>query len=121
MGRKSSKKKKRDARLPKKTREPEIFVEYDITWDPISTSPLPPEYQSQTEEIFDLLHIAPAEVIPRLEQVLEDYPDIPMVLNWLKVAYSRVGDKKNAERFIRLNYQKNPDYVFAKVNYADSV
>jgi hypothetical protein len=45
-------------------------------------------------------------------------PDSPILLNWLSSSYQKVGDVENARRIACRNYQRNPDYLFAKVGHA---
>ena len=54
---------------------------------------------------------------PRLDQ-LEREP-LPMFFNWLSMAYSSLGDHKGMEAVIRENYRANPQYLFARLNYAE--
>ena len=42
-----------------------------------------------------------------------------MLYNYLSVAYSRAGKREKAEEIVRENYQLNPDYLFARLNYAE--
>jgi hypothetical protein len=42
-----------------------------------------------------------------------------MFYNYLSVAYSKVGDIEKAEEITKINIQKNPDYLFARLNYAE--
>jgi tetratricopeptide (TPR) repeat protein len=60
----------------------------------------------------------PRRAIERLEPLLQRFPDAPMLLNWLSAAYTNLGDEDKAEELIRLNYQRNPGYLFARANYA---
>ena len=42
-----------------------------------------------------------------------------MLYNYLSVAYSHAGQREKAEEVIQENYQRNPDYLFARLNYAE--
>ena len=42
-----------------------------------------------------------------------------MLYNFLSVAYSRAGDRAQSEQTAMANYQHNPAYLFARVNYAE--
>ncbi len=37
----------------------------------------------------------------------------------LSIAYSSIGEDDKAEVIIKKNYEQNPDYLFAKCNYAE--
>jgi tetratricopeptide (TPR) repeat protein len=69
--------------------------------------------------IHQEVHNDPSRAIERLEPLLERFPDAPMVLNWLAAAYSKLGQRDKAEEVVRLNYERNPNYLFARANYAD--
>ena len=43
---------------------------------------------------------------------------MPMLYNYLSAAYSSAGQRERAEAVARENYQRNPDYLFARLNYA---
>ena len=42
-----------------------------------------------------------------------------MFYNWLSNAYSALGDLPGVEHTIRENYRRNPQYLFARVRYAE--
>src|SRR5437667_6894279 len=95
---------------------------YDITWDPLHNLPhnvLPPEVDSQAERLHNPAVSRPAKAVPELERWIERYPDVAKLYNFLCLAYQGVGDTANAERIARENYRRHPDYLFAKLNYAD--
>jgi hypothetical protein len=48
----------------------------------------------------------------------EAYPQTPVLYNHLSAAYNRGGNYKAQRELVIENYLKNPDYHFAKVNYA---
>ena len=70
-------------------------------------------------EIHELVRNDPPAAIQRLEPLLEKFPSTPMLLNWLAAAYSNLGRSDKADELIRLNYERNPDYLFARANYAE--
>jgi hypothetical protein len=57
--------------------------------------------------------------IPELQQWIDRYPDVPILYNYLAAAYSRIGDREQAYQTALANYQRNPNYLFARINYAD--
>lgn len=44
---------------------------------------------------------------------------LPLLFNWLSGAYSALGDIPGVEDTVRENYRRNPQYLFARVNYAE--
>jgi tetratricopeptide (TPR) repeat protein len=70
------------------------------------------------EKLFDDCHNDPAAAIPVLHRLLEQFPNAPMLLNWLSAALGRSGDIEGANRIARQNFEANPNYLFARINYA---
>ncbi|MHC4445490.1 MAG: hypothetical protein ACYTA5_23075 [Planctomycetota bacterium] len=98
------------------------LVEYEITSEPI----LDRRYMrlpDHVKDAFDRLHWEaqeqPLKAIPELLDWIEKYPDIPILYNYLSVAYSSAGQNEKAEEVIHENYRRNPDYLFARLNYAE--
>jgi len=65
-----------------------------------------------------LLH-KPKKVIPLLLGYIKKYPNLPLLYNYLSAAYGRIGDLEKVESTVVENLNKHPDYLFAKLNYAD--
>jgi len=61
----------------------------------------------------------PKEAIPKLLKLKAEYPNIPMIYNYLAMAYGQIRDYSAMEVMCVENYTKNPDYLFAKINYAE--
>jgi hypothetical protein len=95
------------------------LVSYDISFEPLNFPSekldLPPE---EHQALFELVHTDPVNAIERIRLVLHRHPHSPILLNWLCSAYGMTNDAVNAELIAKLNYEVNPDYLFAKLNYA---
>lgn len=95
---------------------------YEITFGPIHDRKYM-RLPGHVIDAIDRLHYdsqrKPGEAIPELEEWIKKYPKVPMFYNYLSVAYSRVGDIEKAEEITKTNIQKNPDYLFARLNYAE--
>ena len=98
------------------------FVEYEITTEPIHDR----DYKRLPDPVKDVIsrlhHEAqrhPLQAIPELVELIEKYPNVPMLYNFLSVAYSLTGQREKMEEVILENYQRNPDYLFARLNYAE--
>jgi tetratricopeptide (TPR) repeat protein len=70
------------------------------------------------ERLFDDCHNNPDAAIPELERLLERFPNAPILLNWLSAALGRAGDVAGCERVALQNFRANPEYLFARINYA---
>ena len=95
--------------------------EYVITYDPIEDKGdvLPRSVRDRMKNhIHDMLRSKPTQAIKELLALKESYPDAPIIYNYLSVAYEAAGNHIASREAIIENYHKNPDYLFAKINYA---
>ena len=74
--------------------------------------------EAEKEELFRQVHDEPHAAIARLEELLSSHPGVPFLHNWLAAAYGRAGDADASDRVSKLNFERNPDYLFARLNYA---
>ena len=68
--------------------------------------------------LFEQIHDEPRVAIERLTDLTGRFPGAALLTNWLAMAYTRAGEHERAERLALLNYERHPDYLFAKLNYA---
>jgi len=117
------KKKKRRATLPAQDELKAVqIVQYEITFESIQDrryKRLPDPVKVTIERLHHEAQRYPRQAIPELIDLIEKYPNIPMLYNYLSVAYSQAGQREKAEETIRENYRHNPDYLFARLNYAE--
>ena len=64
------------------------------------------------------IHSYPEEAVLQLEDLIENYPQTPQLYNYLTLAYSRLGKWDEVDEIIIKNYERHPEYLFAKSNYA---
>lgn len=98
------------------------IVTYEITDEPIldrQYKRLPREVKGAIERLHDLSQVSPRQAIPELVELIEKYPNVPQLYNYLSVAYSRAGQVEKSEEVIQENLRRNPDYLFARVNYGE--
>ncbi len=95
------------------------YFHYKITYDPINVYRIPSAIEDEVEEMYHLARSKPQEAIDGLERLIDRYPSIPQLYNYLCVAYSACRKNRQAEEIIKLSCQKFPDYLFAKLNYAE--
>lgn len=99
-----------------------VTSEYEITSEPIlepQYKRLPEEIKVRIEQLHAVVQTRPRTAIPELHTLIETYPHIPLLYNFLSAAYTAAGETEKAEEAILDNYQRNPDYVFARINYAE--
>jgi tetratricopeptide (TPR) repeat protein len=97
-------------------------VSYEITWEPLTELPenkLPPEVAAQIDRLYHHLQSHPRDAIVELNRLIERYPDCPKLFNYLGAAYRSVGNIERAEQIARDSYERFPNYLFAKLAYAD--
>ena len=117
---------KHNSRNPRKKKSPvsttnkKIYVNYTITDEPIRNqeNDLPASVTEQLETLFLTIAHTPKQAIEPLLVLKATYPNASKIYNFLSVAYGRVGNHRAMQAVILENYQHNPDYLFAKINYA---
>lgn len=95
---------------------------YEITDEPIVDrryKRLPNHVKDTIERLHFDSQRKPREAIPELRELIKKYPKIPMPYNYLSVAYSKIGDSEKVEETTKTNIERNPDYLFARLNYAE--
>ena len=99
-----------------------MYAEYDITDEPLANrdiKKLPSQVQARIDDLYELAQHDPRQAIPELERLMTTYPHIPTFANYLSMAYLAAGDQEQATALVREAYRRHPQYLFAKVNYAN--
>jgi tetratricopeptide (TPR) repeat protein len=111
------------SRLPQPlTADALVYTEYDITDEPLDNrdvKKLPSQVQERIDDLYELAQRDPRQVIPELERLVATYPHVPLFFNYLSIAYMAAGDQEKATASVREAYRRHPQYLFAKVNYAN--
>lgn len=117
------KKKKGSSRKRSSKRTRLIYISgYEITSDPIPDERydrLPPPAKEDLRELHFLVMTNPRQAISKSLRLIELFPNLPRLYNYLSVAYHRAGDSKSAEETVFNAYRRFPDYLFARLNYAE--
>jgi tetratricopeptide (TPR) repeat protein len=95
------------------------FYSYEITNAPIEDKTIPEEIRDDLADIYKKCQKSPVSVIDRLKELIEKYPNVPKLYNFISIAYSNLNDKEKAKWYVIKAYENNPDYLFAKLNYAE--
>ena len=122
MPKKRTKTKRRNTQAPSPPDDTLVLIEYLITDEPIKDASyrrLPQQIQEESEQLYAQVFRQPQQAIPRLEALIERYPDVAQFHNYLAVAYSSAREYEKAEAITRTCIQKRPDYLFAKLNLAE--
>jgi hypothetical protein len=97
---------------------------YTVTWeqldkDKVDRDPMIRSLsEEQREQIYDLVADNPAEALRRIEVLRERFPDSPTAINWMSAACGRLGQIDRLRELAEENYRRNPDYLFARCNWA---
>jgi tetratricopeptide (TPR) repeat protein len=81
-------------------------------------SRLPRETRDAIPRLHALVHEDPRAAVQELRAWIAREP-LPMFFNWLGAAYSALRDIHGADDTVRENYRRNPQYLFARVAYAE--
>lgn len=98
-----------------------IHLDYQITYDALpheSLSQLPQPVQERTKVLYNLARTDPEQAISALLDMIEKYPSVPVFYNYLRLAYEMTDQAEEADTLLEVIYQRFPDYLFAKTNYA---
>lgn len=96
---------------------------YKITEDPNYQNErygIPPALQRKLESLAEeIQHERNTLAIDKIKRLIDEFPGIPILKNYLSVAYNvRGNNEKSAEVNERL-LSEHPDYLFAKLNKAN--
>ncbi len=72
-----------------------------------------------SEKLYDMVFTQPERAVERLKEAIKEYPEIPQFSNYLMIAYLKTGQIRECDNITKKNYTKFPDYLFAKLNYAE--
>src|SRR5689334_2005117 len=93
-------------------------ISFDAILDSISQK-IPPEDLPLFIELHEKAQIDPRSVRHGIESLHFKYPNIPEVANLYCFVLLQLREIKKAETLIQDTFTKHPDYLFAKINYAD--
>lgn len=97
------------------------LINYDISFEPMHDERYIHYYEQlgdRMEKLYEQAAKEPKKAAPRLEELILQYPEFPVLQNYLAVAYMNSGREQEAEQLIEQSYQNFPDYLFARLNYA---
>lgn len=96
------------------------LVRLEVSDEPVVEDPaiygLTAEEYQQIQDISEKVNFErPGQFVVRLEQLIEQYPQVPKLWNHLAVAYQSAGRQADYERIVEETYRRFPDYWFGFV------
>jgi tetratricopeptide (TPR) repeat protein len=95
---------------------------YEITYEAMRDQryrQLPKPVKEAFEALHYLAQSDPERAIAELPKWIEQYPDVPMLCNYLIAAYARTGENDRARQLSEETFRRHPDYLFARLNCAE--
>ncbi|GAA4838036.1 DUF1186 domain-containing protein [Algivirga pacifica] len=80
--------------------------------------PIPEELRVQLDDLYEEVSKGKQTVINKLNRLIEDYPEVPMLKNFLSKTYFNRGDVTKAYEVTEWIVREHPDYLHGKVNLA---
>ena len=78
-----------------------------------------PAFQDSMDEMYELAQDNPDTAILELRQLVKKYPKHPVFQNYLCIALDKAGYQEEAHRVAEQLYKKFPEYLYARISYAD--
>ncbi len=94
---------------------------YNITNDPSYISSIfhiPYELEIQLEDLHKLALKGKKSSIKKFTRLIEKYPNVPMLKNYLSTLYQSMGNMDKANEINRRLVVEHPNYLFGKINMA---
>lgn len=104
--------------------EPTTLLSYEITREPLPDATfarLPSHVQAQINALHEgVRQPRPRQAVAELRALIEQYPDVPQLHNYLHIAYDKLGEHDEAARVLQETVQRFPDYLFGRLSWAEA-
>lgn len=97
-------------------------TEYQISFDAMEKSLKEALSDQDLKEYVTLLQhvqLHPRNVYQKVKDLCSRFPDVPEMINLLTFAHIQNHRIVEAEKLIQDTFEKHPEYLFARINYAD--
>ncbi|VAW29413.1 hypothetical protein MNBD_BACTEROID07-163 [hydrothermal vent metagenome] len=94
---------------------------YEITGDEYfmkTLYPVPDELDSQLEDLYHLALKGKQSAVKKFIRLIEKYPKVPALKNFLSVLYSNMGKIEKSYEVNHWIVAEHPEYLFGKLNMA---
>ncbi|MBF0462153.1 MAG: hypothetical protein HQL87_12230 [Magnetococcales bacterium] len=97
------------------------LMSFEVTYDELEDefSKRLKQIPDDGQELYGCVHEDPRRAIARLKKLIDQYPDIPTLYNWLCIAYSNIRDHQAARAVAETIFKRHPRYLFGRLNYAE--
>lgn len=90
---------------------------YKITWDVVHDSTAPPKLQAQLGDLHQAaIHRPDRFLAERLRRLVQEYPNVAVLKNYLMMTYSLIGRQGHADAILEQTVQQHPRYLMGLVN-----
>ena len=99
----------------------ESIIDFDITYDAeymAEHNPIPFELEQQMDNLYKLAYKGKKAGIKRISRLIQKYPHVPVLKNYLSVLYSKMGDDVKSNKVNHTIVEQHPDYLYGLVNLA---
>ncbi|MES2345764.1 MAG: hypothetical protein V4494_07505 [Chlamydiota bacterium] len=99
-----------------------LIDDYLISYDPLPTDGLATLNLTERQEydrLYEKALVNPKEMLPAIIDFGKTHPHLPEIENLLAVVYLYLKQIDKVEMLIKESYEKFPNYLFARINYAD--
>ncbi|MGB1242064.1 MAG: SEC-C metal-binding domain-containing protein [Chitinophagales bacterium] len=86
-----------------------------ITGNPIKNNSNP-ALMRETRILYSMVQNSPQKALPKVEELVGQYPDVPLLKNYLYICYAQIGQMKKANEILDLTIEQHPDYIFGITN-----
>lgn len=97
---------------------------YEITNEPLPDAAfdrLPPDVQDRINALYeDVMAGRIKAALPAITALIEKYPDVPQLHNYLYIALFNSGDRMEASRVVQETVRRFPDYLFGRIALAEA-
>jgi hypothetical protein len=80
---------------------------------------LPHKVKRRLWRIYETLPKSPQEQLPELLRLKEEYPDVPVIYNYMSMCHAQCGQFEDFHRTAKETVEKFPNYLFGKISLAE--
>ncbi len=103
--------------------EPVTLYSYEITEEPMPDAAfdrLPAEVQERINGLYEkVLKPRPRQALADVKALIEQYPEIAQLHNYLYAAYFNMGEHAEAASVMQDTVHRFPDYLFGRIAWAE--